>query len=59
MPSQEEFDRAFAVIRDSLPQHWWSMYQACVAEGFTTEQAFELVKTYVGASCRLSFPARD
>lgn len=44
---QAEADQAIAVVSELCPAMWWQLYQGCVKEGFSAEQALELVQTYI------------
>lgn len=46
-------DQSTAVFNDYMPTMWRQLYLRLVEEGFTEPQAFELLKTYVTASCQL------
>jgi hypothetical protein len=37
---------------DNLPQLWYGLFRKCVEEGFTEQQALELVKTFVAGQSR-------
>ncbi len=43
-----------SVATDLFPTLWRGLYMRLMEEGFTDVQAFELVKTYILASCRSS-----
>ena len=51
---RRELDQAMAAICEFLPPVWRQLYVKLVEEQFTRQQAFELVKTYVMATCGLS-----
>lgn len=42
-----EFDQQLAMVRDSLPRYWWSIYQGCLTVGFSDRQVMLLVQTYM------------
>jgi hypothetical protein len=44
---QAKIDQATALIAELCPPHWRRLYQNCMREGFSENQAFELVKTYI------------
>lgn len=44
--SYEDAQR-MAAIRDGLPRLWMSLYQGSVDSGFSKEQAFILVQTWI------------
>lgn len=44
---QAEADRKGAEACDNLPAIWWRLYQGCRQQGFTVDQSFELVRTFV------------
>ena len=45
-------DGAFKALNDMLPPHWWSMYQGCLKEGFTDEQAMRLLLKHIEKPCK-------
>lgn len=53
-PEQKaRMDQATAVFNDYMPTQWRQLYLRLVEEGFSEQQAFELLKTYITTSCRL------
>ncbi len=48
---QAEFDQASAALTEMLPSMWRRLYLKLIDEGFIQSEAFELLKTYVTASC--------
>ena len=51
-----DLDQARAVITEHLPGMWREIYLKLVSEGFTEEQAMDITKTYITATC--SQPSR-
>ena len=47
MDDLSKTDQSMAIIADTFPRFWWRMYSNCKAEGFTDEQAFDLVALYI------------
>jgi hypothetical protein len=47
---QSDVDQAAAEIGDNLPKFWFRIYRGCVEAGFTQEQAFRLLLTFVGGN---------
>lgn len=43
MASEEDY----VTIRNAIPRLWWNMYQGSLQYGFTPEQAFQLLQTYI------------
>lgn len=46
-----ELDQSIAFFVDFVPTTWRRLYVRLVEEGFTEQQALELVKTYIMANC--------
>ncbi len=42
-----ETEQSIAAIRETLPAMWWGMYQGCIDQGFSTEQAMSLVEMQI------------
>lgn len=42
-----KLDQATAEVIDTQPVLWWGLFTKCKLEGFTEQQAMELVKTYI------------
>lgn len=42
-----ELDQALRLAADSMPPLWRRLYHNCVSEGFTEDQAMQLVKTFI------------
>ena len=40
-------DEAITTLIDQMPPLWRGMYNGCLKEGFTEDQALSLVKTYI------------
>lgn len=40
-------DQLYSTIRDTLPRLWWNLFEGAKEAGFTTDQAFEIVLTYI------------
>lgn len=49
-------DQARAMLTEHFPGMWRELYCKLIAEGFAEPQAFELLKTYIIATC--SVPAQ-
>jgi len=45
-----EIDQATTGLIEVIPPVWRGLFQGCIAEGFTAEQAMELVKAYILAN---------
>lgn len=45
-----DMDQAMKVMIDTYPVFWWGLFSNCVDEGFTREEALELVKTQITPS---------
>lgn len=41
-----DFEQSSAVISDFFPTLWWRMYQNLKSEGFTEEQAMQIICSY-------------
>lgn len=48
---RSEFDQAAAFLGDSFPGVWHRLFVSCQDKGFTEEQSFRLVQTYILAQC--------
>lgn len=44
-----KLDQCKAEIGEVLPGMWWVLYQGCMREGFTEQQAMDLVRAYIEA----------
>ena len=44
-------DQARAGLEETFPSLWHGLYSRCVEEGFTEEQALQLVRTYIMSLC--------
>jgi hypothetical protein len=42
-----KLEQGLASIRDTIPRMWFAYYQGSVAAGFSPEQAFILLQTYI------------
>lgn len=42
-----EIEHNKAFIIEVLPNTWWGLYSNCIEEGFSEEQALELIKEYI------------
>ena len=42
-----ELDQTLAVARDTIPRHWWALYQGSLAAGFGEQQAMALLQTQI------------
>jgi len=42
-----QMDQAISLVSETLPPLWWNLYNNLVKEGFTPEQAFDLLKSYI------------
>lgn len=49
---QADLDQAIATVSENFPILWSSIYRGLQQQGFTENQAFELLKVYVMASCK-------
>lgn len=38
-----EFDQQLAEFKDTIPKLYWALYAGCQNEGFTKEEAMEIV----------------
>ena len=45
-----EMDQASTLLTKTQPALWWNLFSECKNEGFSEEQAMELVKIFV-SSC--------
>ena len=45
-----KLDQGMAFLANSLPMTWRRMYLNLIEEGFTNQQAMELLKTYIHGS---------
>ncbi len=44
---REAIDQSIGGIAEVFPLLWYKLYKKCKEEGFTDQQAFDLVKTWV------------
>lgn len=44
---RRDLDEAVAALSEVLPITWRQLYKGCISEGFSSEQAMGLVKTYI------------
>ena len=44
---QAEFDQGVEAMGEVFPAMWCKLFEKCKEEGFTEQQAFDLVKTYI------------
>jgi hypothetical protein len=44
---QQKADQDFAKIRDGIPAVWWALYTGCKERGFSDQQSFALVTSWV------------
>ena len=42
-----KIDQAMAAMGEFLPKLWWSIYQGCIDQGFTKDQAFSILIQYM------------
>lgn len=49
-----EADQALTALSEMLPPLWYQLYNNCCKEGFTEQQAFTAVLTYIKASIGIS-----
>jgi hypothetical protein len=42
-----EWDQQLAQVRDHLPTVWMALYVGCMQAGFSEQQAFSLVQTWI------------
>jgi len=47
-----DLQESATLMIDNLPQLWCGLFRKCVEEGFTEQQALELVKTFVAGQSR-------
>lgn len=45
-----ELDQAKAAIVELMPGLWRQLYLKCIEEGFSQEQSFAIIKTYIMSS---------
>lgn len=45
--TQAEFDQSAAIISDTYPPMWRRLYTNLLAEGFTEEQSWNLLQTFI------------
>ncbi len=48
----QKAEQAATWIGKNMPALWYSMYRNLIEEGFTPEQAFILLRTYINTNCR-------
>ena len=48
---QHEAEQGAAYLTEFLPPSWWGIYSGCIKEGFSEQQAFELVRCWMMAMC--------
>ncbi len=48
---RSEMDQAQAFLGELYPPLWRKLYLGCVEEGFSEDQAFRLLRTYIRAVC--------
>lgn len=46
-PNDGQFDQDLASMRDGLPRIWWSIYQGNLMAGFTKDQAYGLLQSFI------------
>ncbi len=44
-----ELAQSVAALSEMCPPMWWGLFDGCRKEGFTDEQAMELVKVYIAS----------
>ena len=44
---RHDIDQTAALIRDTIPPLWYGLYSRLQEEGFTEQQAMELLKIYI------------
>ena len=42
-----KFDQEMKEISKTMPALWWSIYKECFNEGFSSDQAMDLLKTFM------------
>jgi hypothetical protein len=47
MKTVSEMEQSGEFLIQNLPPLWWGLYHNCMERGFTSDQAFELVKQYI------------
>jgi hypothetical protein len=45
--NQRKMDEARTACVDAIPKLWYGLYQGCMREGFTSEQAMRLVIAFI------------
>lgn len=45
-----ELEQSQAALTEMLPPLWHGLYQGCVKEGFTPQEALRIVETYILAT---------
>ncbi len=46
----QKYDQASAFIAEAMPPFWRQLFDGCVKEGFSEDQALQLVKAHLFAS---------
>lgn len=44
---RQALEQALAELTEVFPSLWWQLYTGCREQGFSAEQAMDLVKTYI------------
>jgi hypothetical protein len=42
-----DIEQSGELLKQNLPPLWWGLFENCKNNGFTEQQAFELVKQYI------------
>lgn len=45
-------DQGIAAISEMCPPLWWGLYEGCKKQGFSDDQAMEILKTIVAQTIR-------
>ena len=45
-----QLDQACAALSEVQPVLWWGLYAGMISQGFTNEQALELLKTFINTA---------
>lgn len=46
---KKQMEQHLSIVAKVMPKLWWQLYEGCVSEGFSREQAIELLKAYVAS----------
>lgn len=42
-----ELEQSRALLMENFPPLWWGLFDNCVKQGFTRQEALELIKAYI------------